>query len=201
MAEAKGQVPGFNSDPTDRRSPGQWQSIYPKEARRVQYAEAAFLTLLLLAGIATGLTVWMEAPRGWYRWDALTFARFESVAMPFLGGLLGGACFSVKWLCHAVARQHWHADRTLWRLLSPFISGLLALVMLQLIPLGLFAVLRAATVSTSGALLSLGWLCGYYADSAFGKLAQIAGRLFSDRRHRRAPAARRQAAAPPRQDA
>jgi hypothetical protein len=41
----------------------------------------------------------------------------------WIGGVLGGSVFSIKWLYHSIARGKWHLDRRPWRFLTPLMSG------------------------------------------------------------------------------
>jgi hypothetical protein len=102
--------------------------------------------------------------------------RFDQFAFFFLGGMLGGTLFGIKYLYKVVARGRWHLDRRLWRIFSPFISGGLALAIGTLVDSGIFG-LTVKNPSPSS-FLSLGFISGYFADNALAKMQEIAETIF-----------------------
>jgi hypothetical protein len=173
------RVPGFApDDPTDGRPPLDWESKYPPEARRVIWAEAFYLFVLLLLVPILMLVFWLDYPN---RWFGLSDARYGSVvkyALAWLGGVLGGTLFDIKWLYHAVARQVWHLDRRLWRLFTPHISGGLAFAMVALISSGMLRVFDRQAPHSRSLVVAVAFLVGYFSDSAVAKLSEIAETLF-----------------------
>lgn len=119
-----------NSDYTDGRAPGQWESMYPLAARQCMRSEAALLTVFLIfwssfCGVSLALsdervqfplldlTTCATPPPLFtldFRWTAI-----------FAAGGLGGTVFSIKWLIHSVAKRKWHLDRRYWRLFVPLL--------------------------------------------------------------------------------
>lgn len=166
------------ANPTDNREPLDWQSKYPPEARRQMWFEGAYLAALLVSVPLLALVLWSEEPQHWL---GLTEQRYSVVlkyGLAWLGGLLGGTLFSLKWLYHSVARQIWHVDRRLWRLFTPHISAGLALAVVALISSGMFRVFDRRVTNAASMVLGIGFLVGYFSDSAVAKLNEIADTLF-----------------------
>ena len=90
-------------------------------------------------------------------------------------GLFGGTVFGMKYLYRVVARGYWHQDRRLWRLQSPFIAFGVSFAFATLIE-GRFMPVWSHT--GGAAIVGLGFLIGYFADDATGKLHEIASILF-----------------------
>ena len=138
-------------DPTDSRQRLEWKTKYcDPEAQRRIYREAIYLALHLFAAPLLMLILWIEAPKAWLR---LSDAKYQAVlryGLAWLSGVLGGTLFDIKWLYHTVAKQLWHADRLLWRLFTPHISGGLAFAIIALISSGMFRLFdRSAAESPS----------------------------------------------------
>lgn len=163
---------------TDSRDVGDWESKYPPTARRSIRLDA------IIAGGIFGLTLlailgtWRGSMYGWLAHDCAgcspaTFYRYTYFT---LGGLLGGSLYGIKYLYKVVARNRWSVDRRLWRIFSPLVSGGLALVIAALTDSG---ILGLTTKQTGGAsFLSLGFIVGYFADSALAKMQEIAETVF-----------------------
>jgi len=163
---------------TDGRGIGEWKSKYPPEARigiRIDALIAGgIFAFTLLAIFAT----WRGTMFSWLAQDCATCspATFYRYTYFTLGGLLGGSLFGIKYLYKVVARNRWSIDRRLWRIFSPLVSGGLALVIAVLTDSG---ILGLTTKQTGGAsFLSLGFISGYFADSALAKMQEIAETIF-----------------------
>lgn len=163
---------------TDGRGVGEWESKYPPEARTGIRIDAliagGIFALTLLAIFAT----WRGTMFSWLAQDctACSPATFYRYTYFTLGGLLGGSLFGIKYLYKVVARNRWSIDRRLWRIFSPLVSGGLALVIAALTDSG---ILGLTTKQTGGAsFLSLGFIAGYFADSALAKMQEIAETIF-----------------------
>jgi hypothetical protein len=159
---------------TDERPKGEWESRYPMAARKEIRLEGWYVAILLgLTLIAIFLTwrgtVFAQLAGSCASCSQTTFNRY---AYFYLGGQLGGTLFGVKYLYNVVARGWWNVDRRLWRLFSPFLSGGLALAVAAMVDSG---ILGLTTKATSGAAyFSLGFVTGYFADSALRKMKEIA---------------------------
>jgi hypothetical protein len=172
-------VPGFApSDPTDGRAILEWRSKYEPQAKRAIRVEACYLGLLLAAMPVAMLIVWLEVPRDWLRLNPERYSVFARFCVSWLAGTLGGTLFSIKWLYHSVARGIWHLDRRLWRLFTPHISAGLSFSVFTLVSSGLVRVFDSTAVNTMPAVVGLGFLLGYFSDSAVAKLSEVAETLF-----------------------
>lgn len=162
----------------DHRKLGDWQSRWCKEARKeirvdAWYVGVVFIvTLLLLVLTWRGSTFQILS----YNCNTCNQQTFNQYAFFFLGGVLGGTMFGIKYLYKVVARGYWNIDRRLWRLFSPFLSGGSALAIGGLLDSGM---LGLSINSSSGSFyFSLGFISGYFADSALAKMQEIADTVF-----------------------
>lgn len=171
------------ADPTDNRELGDWRTKYSDpEARRGIRLEAIYLAVLLLLVPVAMLVLWLGYPKNWLR---LTDGKYEILlryGLAWLAGVLGGTLYDAKWLYHTVARQLWHLDRRIWRLFTPHISGGLAFVVISLVASGLLKIFDSHAVESNAMVVGVGFLVGYFSDSAIAKLAEIAETLFGTSR-------------------
>ena len=173
--------PGFApSDLTDGRPPFEWKSLWPSEARRGMRGEAIYIALVFALGFATTYAIWSR------QWDfGLTDVEYRTLAhhaYAFLGGLLGGTLFDLKWLYHSVAKGKWHLDRRYWRLFTPFISAGLAFGVFLLASSGLIPLVDEDELRQSGAMvMGLSFLVGYFSDNTTAAMARLADRLFGEK--------------------
>ena len=165
-------------DLTDNRESFDWESKYPPAARVQIRWEAVYVAGMLLLVPSLLFIVWMAWPNLLLK---LTDERYATLALygyAWLGGSLGGTLFDLKWLYHSVGKGMWHIDRRLWRILIPHISGGHAFAVIVLISSGIFRIFDAATLSRPPVVVGIGFLVGYFSDSAIGKLNEIANTLF-----------------------
>jgi len=120
----------------------------------------------------------LELPQYWLGLSGKTLLYFNICIGAWLAGTLGGTLFAMKWLYHAVAKNFWNLDRRLWRLFTPHIAGILALVVILIVSSGLFGFFNPETVEKLHFVISLGFLTGYFSDNAAAKLADIATSIF-----------------------
>jgi hypothetical protein len=106
------------------------------------------------------------------------YAVVSHYAYAWLGGTLGGAVFSIKWLYHTVAKGTWNEDRRLWRIFAPHLSAGLAFAVALLIEGHAITILDRAVVSESRTVVGLSFLVGYFSDPVLGRLADVAKSLF-----------------------
>jgi hypothetical protein len=168
------------SDLTDSRNQWQWESRYPRKAKIQIGIEAVYLLLLLL-GIGLSLYVtWQGQLGGWLSQEPTQQKTFSLYAYAWLGGLLGGLLFAMKWLYHTVAHGWWNADRLLWRLFAPLISAALALAFLSLLYGQVLFIVDQDVIRAGPATFGTAFLVGYFSDPAVAALARRASRLFGD---------------------
>ena len=169
-------------DPTDGKKRYEFASGYPLLCRIEIFLEAVYLVLLM--AIAAYLVVWYVA--GSFplvavgiRSDDLPKAVLHLIAFP-IAGLMGGTMFGLKWQYRVAARGWWHKDRRVWRLCSPWLSAALAMMIGIAIDGGLFGLsFSQGSMNAASTLLSVGFVTGYFADSALAKLQEIASVVFS----------------------
>lgn len=162
----------------DGRGCGEWESRWPDAARKKILKEAIFVGIVFLSELVGLVFTW--------RGDVLellslgcancTPGKLNFFLYLFLGGMLGGTLFGIKYLYKVVARGFWNEDRLLWRIYSPFISGGLALAIGALIDSGILGLSAAKESATS--YFSIGFIAGYFADSALAKMQEIAKTVF-----------------------
>ena len=177
--------PAFAPDDyTDGRPPGQWQSRWADARWRI-WCEAGYLAALLLA---VALLSFAE-----FFFDGISTHRlhippqraavFRMVFAAWASGTVGGTLFATKWLYHSVAKHSWNADRLLWRLFTPHLSGTLAVAFVVIINSGLINIFNKSDIRSSAPLaLAVGFLVGYFSDSAVAKLTEVAATLFGETR-------------------
>jgi hypothetical protein len=175
--------PGFApSDLTDGRRPGEWRTRYTQRQARVWIViETVFLTALLVGLPVALFLVWHGNLSDWLDVNPERRNEFEAFAESWLGGALGGAVFSMKWLYHSVAHRSWHLDRRLWRFFTPVLSGSFSFALIALATSGLFPVLDSDVIRRPSAVLGISFLLGYFSDNTVGKLAELADNLLGSR--------------------
>lgn len=173
------ELPTFApGDPTDGRGFLEWKSKYPKEARREMWWEAGYLGFLLLAAPVLILLIYGGILNRWLGLDPLQYNKLSLFGTAWIGGLLGGTLFDMKWLYHVVAKKLWHQDRRLWRVFTPHISGGLGFAIVALMSSGIFKIFDRSALESHSVIVAVSFLVGYFSDSAIGKLTEIAQTLF-----------------------
>lgn len=176
------EIPGFAPDePDDGRKLGDWKTRYPElEARNAIKYETRFLIIhffacpILLAFINSGFLEYSS----WLHVDHDRLQSFLLMLTAGISGLFGGVLFSLKWLYHSVAKEMWNIDRRLWRFLTPYLSGGVAFVIWVAITSGLFAIFDQAQLQNVSLTMAIGFISGYFSDSAVAKLSEIAQGIF-----------------------
>ena len=174
---------------TDNRAALDWKGHYPEEAKQEINYEARVVASILFFTFVGLLLTWRGTAFDLLSGDCGTCSRdtFDRYAYFYLGGQLGGILFGVKYLYKVVARGRWHLDRRLWRFFSPFLSGGLAVVVGALTDSGVMGLTVKA--SSGSAYFSLGFIAGYFADSALAKMQEIADTVFGSPTKRHPPPA------------
>lgn len=166
------------ADPTDGRGIYEWKSRYEGCAVWIIRFESLYLTILLVVAF---LGIFLT----WNRWletillsgDVIDAHVFRVYSYYFFSGLLGGVTFSIKYMYRVVARGYWHMDRQIWRILSPFMSISVSFALGSLFSAG-FISTGNNDVSAPSSVIAVGFLAGYFADQAIGKMYEVAMVLF-----------------------
>lgn len=163
-------------EPTDNRNVGDWRSRYAESevCKKIRF-EACYLAVISVACplLMVALFVrWLQPNTGIdiKRWDALAYWGYS-----WLGGMLGGALFSMKWMYHTVARGIWNADRRLWRLFTPLLSAGVAVMVIALSYAGVWPEFGIDVVRSGAGAVGVSLLVGYFADHTISRLAAHAG--------------------------
>lgn len=173
------------SDLTDGRPENDWRSRYTDRGCIIQiWCEATYLAALLAGGAFLILLVWVGTPRDWLGVSPGRYTTFSVYAYAWLSGVLGGTLFAIKWLYHTVAHGYWNADRLVWRLFTPHLSGAFAFGLIALITSSIFEVLNRDTLRAGPAVVGLGLLLGYFSDFTVARLAEFARDILGERRAR-----------------
>jgi hypothetical protein len=162
----------------DDRTKGHWESRWCESARRKIRLEAFYVGVVFALTLLSLVLTWRGTAFYYisYNCQSCAISNFEQFAYLFLGGVLGGTMFGIKYLYKVVARGYWHEDRVLWRIFSPFLAGGSAVAIGGLLDSGLIGVNTNA--STTSFYFSLGFISGYFADSALAKMQEIADTIF-----------------------
>lgn len=163
------------ADPTDGRVRYDWKSHYPDAARAQIRREACYIVLLLFASLILILATWKGVLADLLSVTGDSAATLKKYSTYSSSGLLGGAVFGIKHLYRYVARGYWHEDRKLWRYHSPLVALALAFVMGAAVEA---SVVSPRGLTSTGAIVTFGFLVGYFADHAIGKLQEIATVMF-----------------------
>ncbi|HET6843294.1 MAG TPA: hypothetical protein VFK06_16695 [Candidatus Angelobacter sp.] len=167
------------ADTTDGREKGDWRSTYDDPlARKAIRVEAAYLALLLFGIPAVMVILWLDYPKYLLHLSDQKYRPLLKYGFAWTAGTFGGVLFDVKWLYHSVARGFWNLDRRLWRFFTPHISGGLSSFVLALIASGGFRIFDSKATDSLSLIMGIGFLVGYFSDSAIAKLGEIAETLF-----------------------
>ena len=165
----------------DGRKPFEWKSKYPAEANKSIRFEAGYLVILLHLTPILLFAFWVLPSVGIGNLSEAQLQTISKYGLTWVGGVLGGTLFSLKWLYHSVARGLWHLGRRCWRLYTPAISGGLAFVIVALISSGILRIFDGQVLSSGSSVVGLSFLIGYFSDSAIAKLSELADTLFGSR--------------------
>ncbi len=163
---------------TDNRAVGDWKSKYDEAARCEIRIDAIYVGIIFIVTLLALLFTWRGSTYSFFVGSCTTCApeKFNQYAFFFLGGILGGTMFGLKYLYQVVARGLWNIDRRLWRIFSPFLSGGAAIAIGGLLDSGLLGL--SIKSSTTSFYFSMGFISGYFADKALGKMQEIADTVF-----------------------
>lgn len=160
---------------TDGRKAYEWKSKYPKEARDEMLSEAIYIGIVLAASLLGLFLNWCGVFNCYIGEDPAKVAAFEGIILFFFSGLMGGTIFGIKYFYRVVARGYWTQDRKYWRIFSPWISACVALVVGGMVISGYINATQTPSTATG---LCVGFIAGYFADEAVGKMSEVAIALF-----------------------
>ncbi|WP_455825106.1 hypothetical protein [Pseudomonas graminis] len=94
-----------------------------------------------------------------------------------VGGFLGGWVYDTKWFYRVTARGRsdqykypWQCHKFYWRVLTPFLSSVVAFVTYLLIASGMFPIVMKSASAASTAF-SMCFMFGYFSDLVLSRLA------------------------------
>jgi uncharacterized membrane-anchored protein len=163
---------------TDGREPYEWKSKYPECARKEMKKEAIYigaillLSFILLICIVGGLIDLIGSLLGL---ESKKIVSLEGIILYFFSGLLGGTVFGLKYFYRVVSRGYWSQDRKYWRIFSPWISACIAFVVGCMVLSGYINATHTQSFATE---ICVGFITGYFADEAVGKMSEVAIALF-----------------------
>lgn len=170
-------------DLTDNRNSGDWKTLYPAEARKGIFWESIYLAVVFAVCLSAVFYVVYAASApteqsGQPGAGGQPSVLFLGYVGAWVAGCLGGCTFDIKWLYHCVAKQLWHEDRRLWRLLTPHLSGVVSLFMVFLVSSGLLQIFDKDFAQRPIGVMAFSFLVGYFSDKALAKMADVADTLF-----------------------
>ncbi len=163
---------------TDGRKQYDWESKYPECAQKEMKIEAIYIAIILI--IAFSLLIFIvggliDKVGNLIGLEAKKTASLEGVIIYFFSGLLGGTIFGLKYFYRVVSRGYWSQDRKYWRFFSPWISACVAFVVGCMV---LSGYINATQTQSFAAEICVGFITGYFADEAVGKMSEVATALF-----------------------
>jgi hypothetical protein len=171
---------------TDGRNEGAYSTAYRWGAWLQIIVELIYLVALLLSGLVglvllakyavfrennSGFVFGLLGPADRSRMLQL----YVTIA---LSGVCGGCSSALKWLYHSIAKQRWHQDRIIWRLVVPPLSGTLAVFTAMMIISGLVPFLAKSWLTNLTAGAAFGFFVGLFSDNLLAALEKVAFNLF-----------------------
>lgn len=160
---------------TDGRKPYDWKSKYPQEARDEMLKEAIYIGAVLGVSLLGMFLNWCGVFSCCAGEDPTRVNAVRGIVFYFFSGLMGGTIFGLKYFYRVIARGYWSQDRKYWRIFSPWISACIALVIGCMVVVGY---INAAQTPSTATGICIGFLAGYFADDAVGKMSDVAKALF-----------------------
>lgn len=170
---------------TDGRRPGEYQTKYPWSAWLQICIELSYL-LLVVVGSILGL-IWMAKAVVLGPPHHFLPELFGTVPgnMPLLvwaaaglAGACGGATSALKWLYHSVAKQQWHRDRVIWRIVVPPLSSVLSVFAGLMIVSGLIPFFSKTPFTSPATGAAFGFFVGLFSDNVLASLQRLAFKIF-----------------------
>lgn len=161
-------------DPSDGREIGNWKSRYPNDALKEINWERDYLLALLIITCIIGFLLGIQYKLHIIDCSFTLSPTVHSFCFAWVGGMLGGIVFACKWLYHTVARGLWNIDRRIWRILSPLLSGIIAVIFIVIL-----CSVQSSDIYSIQKSCGIGFLVGYFSDHAIGKLSELANVFFA----------------------
>jgi hypothetical protein len=172
------------SDPTDSRAMYQWSTRYPPEANKEIILEGIYLSAVLIVSLLTIFANWNGSICVMMKMTIQQGVIFKKYMFFASSGLLGGITFGIKYFYRVVARGYWHQDRRTWRVMSPVLAMVTAIVVGAMIDSNF---INPQKPISTPSIVFFGFLAGYFADEAVSKMAEIAGVIFGSSTAKKAP--------------
>ena len=163
---------------TDGRKQYDWESKYPECAQKEMKKEAIYIAIILIIAYSLLIIIvggLIDKVGNMIGLEAKKTASLEGVIIYFFSGLLGGTIFGLKYFYRVVSRGYWSQDRKYWRFFSPWISACVAFVVGCMV---LSGYINATQTQSFAAEICVGFITGYFADEAVGKMSEVATALF-----------------------
>lgn len=169
----------------DERKRWDWKTRYEDAAWKVIRRESWYVVAVVVLAL---LGIFLTWHGGWITTvtssctlgcNPLSLRRYAFV---LFSGVLGGALFGLKYLYKVVARGLWNRDRVIWRYTSPLLSGGLAFGTAVLTQAGIFGFTNDVS-DAAVSFVAMGFIVGYFADEASGKMQEVAKTLFGTTAH------------------
>ena len=160
---------------TDGRNQYDWESHYPAQARREMLYEAIYIAVVLILSLVGLIVTWCGIFCASCTLGNEKQMAFETVMFYLFAGLLGGTVYGIKYFYRVVARGYWTQDRRYWRIISPWISSCVALIVGCMVTAGF---INSVDMPSNLAGICVGFVAGYFADDAVSKMSEVAKALF-----------------------
>ena len=170
---------------TDGRVPGDFATRYSASAWVQICLELLYLLLILIFGISC--LAWMARavvlglPGGFFA-ELFGEAPRNTPLLVWtaagLAGACGGAASAVKWLYHSIAKQQWHRDRVVWRIVVPPLSAVLSVFAGLMIVSELIPIFNRALFTSPVTGAAFGFFVGMFSDNLLASLQKLAYRIF-----------------------
>ena len=153
------------------------ESRYSEAIQKEIKGESIFLFILLVISLAMLFLSVTGVMNKWFNIEEKYHDACSHYFIYFSSGLLGGVLFGMKNFYRFVAKGLWHQDRKYWRIMSPFIASVIAIVIGSMTDIGFT---ESNGTQIVGGKVVVGFLAGYFADKAVGKMIDVARVFFGD---------------------
>lgn len=153
------------------------EPIFPPEHKHQIICEAIYLVVLFVVAGAIALLLNL---------GVFPVAQQTRVYLyAFVGGLLGGWAFTMKWFYRSFARlkdgeteDRWEPRRLLWRIFTPFVAATVATAVYLA---GASGAIFIKIQDTSGAFAyAMCFFLGYFSDAVVSKMANVMEKMIDD---------------------